>query len=198
MEAVIYTRVSTEDQQCDRQIADLTAFAARAGYTVTGIYSEKASGAKNDRIERKKIMKLAQARKIKAILVTEISRWGRSTQDLLSTLEELAGYGVSVVTVSGLQMDLSSPLGKLMVTMLSGIAEFERELTRERVKSGIANARARGKKIGRQAGDNYRSGSKTDLILKLKADGKSVREIAEITKLGKSTVHDVLSRNKAS
>jgi len=67
----------------------LTAFAERAGYEVTAIFKETGSGAKLDRNERKKVMALAQARKIDAILVTELSRWGRSTTDLLNTLGEL-------------------------------------------------------------------------------------------------------------
>jgi len=87
--AAIYCRVSTADQSCARQERDLTAFAARAGYDVVGIFKETGSGAKIDRVERKKIMALAQARQIDVVLVAELSRWGRSTLDLLHTLKEL-------------------------------------------------------------------------------------------------------------
>src|SRR4051794_37373836 len=75
----LYCRVSTADQSCERQERDLTAFAARAGYEVVGIYKETGSGVKLDRVERRKVMVLAQARSIAAALVTELSRWGRST-----------------------------------------------------------------------------------------------------------------------
>ena len=85
----IYCRVSTADQSCERQERDLTAFAARAGYEVVGIYKETGSGMKLDRTERKKVMALAQARAIDAVLVSELSRWGRSTLDLLHTLQGL-------------------------------------------------------------------------------------------------------------
>lgn len=89
--AVIYARVSTSDQSCGRQIADLTDFAARAGYNVLEVHKETISGTKTNRHARNQVMVLAQARKIDAVLVTELSRWGRSTQDLLDTLNQLAG-----------------------------------------------------------------------------------------------------------
>ncbi|WP_243643723.1 recombinase family protein, partial [Klebsiella pneumoniae] len=86
--AAIYCRVSTADQSCERQEFDLRAFAGRAGYDVVGIFKETGSGTKLDRAERKKVLALAQSRQIDAILVTELSRWGRSTLDLLNTLRE--------------------------------------------------------------------------------------------------------------
>ena len=81
----LYCRVSTADQSCERQERDLLAFAARAGQEVVGVWKETASGAKQDRLERQKVMALAQARSIEAIVVTELTRW-RSTIDLVHTL----------------------------------------------------------------------------------------------------------------
>lgn len=80
--AAIYCRVSTADQSCERQEDDLTAVAERASFEVAAIFKETGSGTKLDRAERKEVMALAQARQIDAILVTELSRWGRSTIDL--------------------------------------------------------------------------------------------------------------------
>jgi putative DNA-invertase from lambdoid prophage Rac len=151
-QVAIYCRVSTSDQSCDRQERDLRAFARRAGNEVVGVFKETASGARNDRVERQKVMALAQARKIDAVLVTELSRWGRSTQDLVQTLDDLHGWGVSVLAQTGLTFDLNTANGKLMRTIMSGLAEFERDLIRERVKSGLAAAKARGIKLGRQKG----------------------------------------------
>jgi putative DNA-invertase from lambdoid prophage Rac len=91
-QVAIYCRVSTDDQSCARQERDLKALARRAGHHVVGVFKETASGAKNDRAERQKVMALAQARAIDAILVTELSRWGRSTQDLVQTLDDLHSY----------------------------------------------------------------------------------------------------------
>ena len=80
-------------------------------------------------------MALAQRRAIDAVLVTELSRWGRSTLDLLHTLQELEARRVSVIAMSGLAFDLSTPHGRMLATVLAGIAEFERELIRERAVS---------------------------------------------------------------
>jgi DNA invertase Pin-like site-specific DNA recombinase len=116
------------------------------------VFKETASGAEDDRPKRKKVMRLAQGREIDAVLVTELSRWGRSTQGLVKTLDDLHGWKVSVLAQTGLSFDLSTPSGKLMRTIMAGLAEFERDLIRERVKSGLAAAKARGVVLGRQLG----------------------------------------------
>ena len=85
------------------------------GIDVLGVWKETASGAKDDRTERKKVMALAQAREIDAILVTELTRWGRSTMDLVRTLQDLQAWNVSLVAQSGLQFELSRSQGKLIV-----------------------------------------------------------------------------------
>ena len=149
-QVAIYCRVSTDDQSCERQERDLRAFAKRAGHKVVAVFKETASGADNGRPERAKILALARAREIDAILVTELSRWGRSTQDLVQTLDDLHGWKVSVLAQTGLSFDLSTASGKLMRTIMAGLAEFERDLIRDRVKSGLAAARARGVKLGRR------------------------------------------------
>ena len=107
--AAIYCRVSTADQSCERQEHDLSAFARRAGYDVVGVFKETGSGTKLDRIERKKVLALAQTRQINAVLVTELSRWGRSTIDLLNTLRQLESWKVSVIAMNGMAFDLGAP-----------------------------------------------------------------------------------------
>lgn len=97
-------------------------------------------------------MALAQSRQTDVILVTELSRWGRSTIDLLNTLRELESWKVSVIAMNGMACDLASPHGRMPATLLSGIAEFERDLISERVKSGLAATKARGRQLGRQIG----------------------------------------------
>ena len=106
---------------------------------------------------RDRVVELAQTRRIDVVLVTEISWWGRSTQDLLSTLYKLAGWKVSVIAMSGMTFDFGTPHGRMMATMLAGIAQFESDLLSERVKSGLGAARARGKKLGRQPGQRPKS-----------------------------------------
>ena len=179
-----------------RQERDLAAFASRAGYEVVGTFKETGSGAKLDRAERRKVMALAQARHIDAVLVTELSRWGRSTTDLLATLKELETLRVSVIAMNGMAFDLSSPHGRMIATVLAGIAEFERELIQERIRSGIAAAKARGKRLGRQPGQRPKSDRLAPKVLALIAQGRSYRLIGREVGLSKNTVADIVKRNR--
>jgi DNA invertase Pin-like site-specific DNA recombinase len=194
----IYCRVSTQDQSCERQERDLAAFAARADYEVVGIYKETGSGVRLDRAERKKVMALAQARRIDAVLVTELSRWGRSTLDLLHTLQELESRRVSMIAMNGLAFDLTTPHGRMMATILAGLAEFERELIQERIRSGLAAAKARGKRLGRQPGHRPKSDRLAPKVLALVAQGRSYRLIARELGLSKNTVADIVRRARAA
>jgi DNA invertase Pin-like site-specific DNA recombinase len=194
--AAIYARVSTSDQSCERQISELTAFAERGGYDVVEVFKEIASGASANRAARKQIIDLAQARLIDAVLVTELSRWGRSTQDLLDTLNRLAGWKVSVVAMSGMTFELTTPHGRMMATMLAGIAQFERDLLSERVKSGLAAARARGKKLGRQPGQRPKSDKLAPKVIQAVTDGRSYRWIARDLGINKNTVLEIMKRHR--
>jgi len=192
----LYSRVSTTDQSCERQIRDLTLFAERAKYDVITGVKETGSGTKLDRVERRKIMALAQARKIDVILVTELSRWGRSTIDLLDTLRALESYGVSLIAMSGMTFDLTTPHGRMMATLLAGIAEFERDLISERVKSGLAAAKARGKKLGRQPGQRPKSDRLAPQVIAAVQEGRSYRWIAHDLKISKNTVAGIIKRHR--
>jgi putative DNA-invertase from lambdoid prophage Rac len=195
--AALCCRVSTADQSCARQERDLTAFAIRAGYEVSGVFKETGLGAKLDRAERKKVMALAQCREIDVILVTELSGWGRSTLDLLHTLKELETWRVSVIAVNALTFDLSTPHGRMMATIISGIAEFERELIQDRIRSGIAAAKARGKRLGRRPGQRPKSDRLAPKVLALVATGRSYRLISRELGLSKNTVLEIVKRNRA-
>ena len=195
--AAIYCRVSTDDQSCERQERDLSEFASRAGYDVVGIWKEVASGTKNDRAERKKLLAKAQTRAIDLILVTELSRWGRSLTDLMGTVEFLESRGVSLLTQSGLQFDLATAQGRLIASIFGAIAEFEAELIRERIKSGLANAKAKGKKLGRQPGViTPRIQRLTPKVLTMVEEGLSYRRIACELKLAKNTVIQIVKRSR--
>ena len=194
--AALYCRVSTPDQSCARQERDLVAFAERCGYDVVGTFKETGSGVKQDRAERRKVMALAQARKIDAVLVTELSRWGRSTTDLLATLKELEARRVSVIALNGMTFDLATPHGRMIATVLAGIAEFERELIQERIRSGIAAAKARGKRLGRQAGHRPKSDRLAPKVLALVAKRRSYRLIGREVGLSKNTVADIVKRHR--
>jgi DNA invertase Pin-like site-specific DNA recombinase len=196
--AALYARVSTADQSCERQERDLRAFAGRSGYEIVGVFRETASGARLDRAERRRVMALAQAREIDVILVTELSRWGRSTIDLLHTLRDLEAYRVSLAALNGITFDLSTSVGRMMATMIAGLAEFERDLLCERVRSGLAAAKARGKVLGRKPGQRPKADRYAARVMALVDQGLSYRLIARDLGLSKNTVMAIVHRHRAA
>ncbi len=196
--AAVYCRVSTNDQNCKRQETDLIAFAEKAGYVVVGVWKETGSGSKVDRQQRQQVLSLAQTRKIDVILVTELTRWGRSTLDLFHTLNDLQSWGVCLIAQTGLQFDLATPQGKLIATLMAGLAEFERDLLRERVRSGVKAAKARGVVFGRRLGQRVKSDKLAPKVLALVAEGKSYRQIGRLLDLSKNTVLEIVKRERAS
>lgn len=197
----IYCRVSTSDQDCDRQERDLLAYSERAGYEVVGVFKETLSGIRKARgkqpVERKKAMDLAQRREIDAVLVTELTRWGRSTQDLMTTLGELASWDASLIAQTGLTFDLSTPQGKLVASLMASLAEFEHDLLRERVRSGIAAAKARGQTFGRRKGHRPSDEHAPEVLRLSDEEGLSQRAIAARLGISKTTVNEILKRDGA-
>lgn len=196
----IYCRVSTSEQDNDRQERDLLEYAQRAGFEVVEVFKETLSGIRKARgkqpVERKKVMDLAQRRKIDAVLVTEMTRWGRSTQDLMDTLGQLASWDVSLIAQTGLTFDLSTPQGKLIANLMASLAEFEHDLLRERVRSGIAAAKARGQKFGRRPGYRPSDEHAPDVIRLSRVEKVSQREIARRLNISKTTVNEILKRER--
>lgn len=195
--AAIYCRVSSSDQNCERQERDLLTYSKRAGFKVVGVWKEVGSGSKEDRLERKQVLALAQAQKIDVILVTELTRWGRSTIDLLNTLHDLQVWNVSLIAQTGLQFDLRTPQGKLIASMMASLAEFERDLIRERIRSGIAAAKARGQVFGRRPGQNIKSEKLAPKVLQMVRTGQSYRAIAMALKICTNTVVEIVKRDRA-
>ncbi|MBL8082040.1 MAG: recombinase family protein [Candidatus Obscuribacter sp.] len=192
----IYCRVSTADQSCERQERELKEYAARAGWEIVGIYKETASGTKNDRAKRKEVLALAQARKLDVILVTEMTRFGRSTQDLMEQLQKLMSVNVSLIAQTGFTFDLSNPQGRLIASIMASLAEFERDVIAERVKSGLANAKAKGVKLGRQSGDNVVQDKVEARVIAMIAEGLSYRATAEKLGISPTTVLKIMKRHK--
>lgn len=196
MRVAIYCRASTNDQSCERQQKDLLAYAERANFEVHSVFKETASGIKEQRAQRKEVISLARDRRIDAILVTELTRWGRSTIDLMQTINELQSYNVSLIAQTGFQFDMSTAQGKLLASMMASLAEFERDLLRERVRSGLAAAKANGKKLGRKNGERPKSDKLTPRVLKLVKEGESYRNIAAELQLSKNTVMGIVRRDR--
>lgn len=194
--AALYCRVSTSDQSCSRQEWELLEYARKSEFEVVGIWKETASGSKDQRVERKKVMALAQKREIDVILVTELTRWGRSTIDLVQTIHDMQRWNVSLLAQTSLQFEVSTPQGKLIASLMATLAEFERDLLRERIKSGIAAAKARGKVLGRQTGQRPKSDRLAPKVMSLIDEGRSYRFIARELKLSKNTVMNIVQRSR--
>lgn len=144
----IYARVSTHDQQTLPMQRDaMREYARRRGWLIVLAGEEVASGA-SKRVERQRVLDAARRREVDAVLVWRLDRWGRSLADLVSTLDELRALDVGFVSITE-ALDLTTPAGRAMAAMLSVFAEFEREVLRDRVRAGLADARARGIPIGR-------------------------------------------------
>ena len=196
----IYCRVSTGDQDNDRQERDLLEYAERAYFEVVEVFKEKLSGIRKSKGKqpeaRKRVMELAQRREIDAVLVTEMTRWGRSTQDLMDTLGQLASWDVSLIATTGLTFDLSTPQGKLVANLMASLAEFEHDLLRERVRSGVAAAKARGQVFGRRRG--YRPSDKhaVEVMRLIEEEGYSQRRTAEHLGISKTTVNEIVKRSR--
>ena len=139
-----YARVSTQDQDLSGQLDALKA----AGATTATIYREKISGARADRPQLAKLMKALQAGD--TVIVTKLDRLGRSTRELLDLIDRISKAGASFRSLGDPLWDTSSAQGRLLSTLLAGIAEFERELIRERTGEGRKRAMANGVKFGRK------------------------------------------------
>jgi DNA invertase Pin-like site-specific DNA recombinase len=148
--AALYARVSTFDQHSiPLQIRALREYAARRGWTIALQAKEVSSGA-SQREQREKLLDAAQRREIDVVLVWRLDRWGRSVADLLATLQELDHLGVGFVSLTE-ALDLTTPAGRAMAALMAVFAEFEREILRERVRAGLAEARLSGTRLGRPA-----------------------------------------------
>jgi len=179
----IYARVSTKDQSCELQIRDLRTYCAARGFEAAREYIDVGqSGAKDSRPELNKLMDDARKRQFDAIVVWRFDRFARSTKHLLLALEEFRSLGIQFISYQE-NMDTSSPLGQALFTIVSAVAQLERDLIRERVSAGIRNARANGKKLGRP-----KSTVDRERILELKGQGHSLRQIAAQLGVGYGTV----------
>jgi putative DNA-invertase from lambdoid prophage Rac len=174
MRTVLYTRVSTADQNCELQLAELRQFANRHGWDIVNVYSDTLSGSKASRPALDRLMADARDGKFDCVIVWKLDRFGRSVLHLSQQLAALASYGVRfIATTQGLDTDASNPCAKLMLTLLAGVAEFERELIIERTVAGIEAARKRGVQLGRRPRVFRR-----DEVQRLRAEGKSWKAIS--------------------
>ncbi len=184
MKSAIYARVSTADQHNAIQVRELTEYVQRRGWELAGIYQDQISGAKASRPGLDRLMADARQRRFDVVLVWKLDRFGRSLVHCVSGIQELASLGIRFIATSqGLDTDESNPASKLLVHILAAVAQFERELIRERVCAGMRNARQKGKRLGRPKAvfDRQRA-------VELRRQGMSLPRIARELGVGLGTV----------
>ena len=184
---VIYSRVSTDTQECENQIKLLREIAERKGYQLVDVISDVMSGAKG-RQDRKGFDKLINGsikKEWDSIIVWSVDRLGRSLKDLVSFLDEINSVGCDLyIHQSGL--DTSTPSGKMMFQMIGVFAEFERSMISERVKLGLART---DKKLGRPT--NMNTGM-IESVKFMRGKGVGIKKIASDLSIGVGTVYKVL------
>lgn len=188
LRAAIYARVSTNDQHTiPEQVRQLEEFAKRRGWTVVAKVREVASGAAK-RPKRDALIAAAHRREVDAILVWKLDRWGRSVADLVATLSEFTALDVVFVSMTE-AIDLSTPSGRALATMLATFAEFERDMLRERVRGGLDRVRREGKRLGRPP----TAASQAAKVKALRARNLTQAEIARRLRIGESSVRRILA-----
>lgn len=197
--AVIYARVSStgDRQSTDRQVADLTAYARAAGLDLVRIYTEKGSGAKEDRPILKECIEFCEENNTD-LLVTEVSRLGRSVKIIVNTVDELTKAGVNIhildLCLQTMPDGRENPIAKMMLTILGLGAEIERKSIVSRLNSGRELAKERGVKMGRKKG--YKISDEAILqkypsVVKNLKKGNSMRDTAQLSGVSLSTVQRV-------
>ncbi len=145
----VYARVSLSRQDLDGQLMELREFAARRGWAVAGVYSDIISGARAKRPGLDALLRDAHQRKFDAVVVWKLDRLGRSLVHLVQVLDDLLTRGIDVVSATEPHMDSTTPGGRLLRNIIGSVAEYERDLIRERVRAGVRRARARRTHWGR-------------------------------------------------
>lgn len=178
-----YARVSTQDQNLDRQLDTLK----EAG--CDKIYKEKITGTKKDRPELDKM--LEDLRSGDTIIVSDLTRLSRSTKDLFNLVEQIESNGAYIKSLKESWLDTTTPQGRLLFTFMAGISQFERDLISQRTQEGLASARARGRNGGRPTKD------KKDIDVAIKMYNSRLHSVAEIEKttgVSKATLYRYLKK----
>jgi DNA invertase Pin-like site-specific DNA recombinase len=191
-QAVIYARVSTDKQKVDMQLTELRQFAARSGWTIYQEYIDQSfTGANTNRPAFLSMMEAARKRKFDVLVVWKLDRLSRSLKDLINTLDELGSCNIDFVSYDN-NLDTSTPTGKLVFQIVGAVAEFEKDIIKERVIAGLANARLKGKRLGRPPkGDDIYEKAKI-----MRSEGLSFRKIGKQLGVDEGTIRKRLTLKK--
>src|SRR5262245_42325601 len=187
--AGLYARVSTLDQAPENQLAPLRAYAAARGWVATEFVDHGVSGAKERRPALDRLLADCRRRKLDAVVVTKLDRLARSTHHLVVLGRELEALGIELV-VTEQALDTSTPAGRLLFAVLGAIAEFERDLIRERVVAGMRRARSQGVRVGRPKKHDL----DPDQVAALRGQGLSLGEIGRRLGNGQPVHHTIVKR----
>lgn len=192
----LYARVSTVHggQDPELQLRELREYCERRGWQIAAEYTDHISGTKDSRPGLNRLMEDVAQRRMDAVLVWKLDRFGRSLRHLVNALAEIEAFGIVFVSLKD-NLDLSTPSGRLMFQIIAAMAEFERALIQERVRAGLRHAVAKGKRLGRP-----RKFVNTAKIAALRAQGASWRTICAETGLSAGTAKRAfysLSKNPA-
>ena len=194
MRTALYARVSTlnNGQDVSMQVREFEEFCASRKWTVADRYIDSGiSGSKDSRPELNRLMADAKRRKFDAVVVYRFDRFARSTRHLVNALADFNALGIQFISMHE-GIDTSTPNGRLIFGIFASIAEFERDLIRERVRSGSANRKAKGLRTGRRPAN-----IDLDRLRQLRAEGKTVRDIAQVLGHSRSLVHKTLKNPAA-
>ncbi len=189
MRTALYARVSTSDkgQDPEMQLRELREHCERRGWEIVGEYVDIGiSGSKDSRPQLNRLVADAHRRKLDGILVWKLDRFGRSLKHLVNALAEFESLGVAFISLKE-SLDLTTPAGRLMFGIISAMAEFERDLIRERVRAGIANRRAKGLRVGRKPIVLH-----AGRLATMRSGGLTIREIATELACSPALVHKTL------
>ena len=190
-----YIRCSTGKQSTDSQLVAIKDAIQRSGDVLVQVYEDHAiSGGKcrQDRPSLDSMLKDAGAGKFDKVIVWDITRLGRSLSDLIATLNELQKFRVDLQFLQN-DLDTSTEAGRMLFSIFGAIGEFERSLTRERVKSGIANARAKGVRLGRPTNCNPQTKA---TVLELRSKGMSIRKICSLLSIGVAKYYEYVKEQE--
>ena len=183
----LYARVSTLDkgQDPEMQLRELREHCAAKGLTIASEYIDKGvSGSKESRPQLNRLMEAAKSREFDAVLCWKIDRFGRSTKHLVNAIADLDKWGACFISLKD-NIDFSTPAGRMMFHVIAAMAQFERELIRERVLAGLEHARSKGTRLG----SKRREDVDPEQIGRLRSAGLSWREIAKTTGLPRQTCY---------
>ena len=183
MNAAIYARVSTDRQDLEVQLQEIRQFIDRRGWTPVATYSDVASGAREDRADFRRLLADAARRKFEAVIVQRFDRAARSVKQLVETLDHLRRCRVAFIAIKE-DVDTSTPAGELIFHVMGAIAQFERALIADRIRSGLRRAQALGRVLGRP-----RTRVPRAEVLTLRQQGLSYRAIGHRLGISPALAH---------